>query len=223
MSKLERFSAVLIAVATFATPAMAREPKSWHDKNGAQIEASSVVRVGKRNCIRAPDVGAFASAPYKQPPCVAGIHPGTDTSPFGATTQLFEAPRGSGVGSVSACPSVAVRRTSMRRAGVTFLASPPDLVATLTATSAPFPRSGRKDTLAVDDIQTRTIRGAFNRCLLAAPNRHAAVVAGCPFLGVKPTSGSRVAVSESDPQRKPTLVQRELAEIVATDRNFTLW
>jgi len=69
MSKLERFSATLIAVAMFATPAMAREPKSWHDKNGAQVDASSVVRVGKRHCIRAPDVGAFASAPYKKPPC----------------------------------------------------------------------------------------------------------------------------------------------------------
>jgi len=71
MSKLERFSAALIAVAMFATPAMARQhhPKSWHDKNGANIQASQIVRVGGRNCIRAPDVGAFASAPYAQPPC----------------------------------------------------------------------------------------------------------------------------------------------------------
>ena len=71
MSKLERFSAALIAVAMFATPAMARQhhPKSWHDKNGANIQASQVVNVGGKHCIRAPDVGAFASAPYAQPPC----------------------------------------------------------------------------------------------------------------------------------------------------------
>jgi hypothetical protein len=71
MSKLERFSAALIAVAMFATPAMARQhhPKSWHDKNGASVDASHVVYTGGRHCIRAPDVGAFASAPYAQPPC----------------------------------------------------------------------------------------------------------------------------------------------------------
>jgi hypothetical protein len=68
MSKLERFSAGLIAVAMFATPAVARQ-KSWHDKNGAYIEASQVVHVGGRHCIRAPDVGAYASAPYTKPPC----------------------------------------------------------------------------------------------------------------------------------------------------------
>jgi hypothetical protein len=71
MSKLERFSAALIAVAMFATPAMARQhhPKSWHDKTGANIEASQVVHTGGRHCIRAPDVGQFASAPYTKPPC----------------------------------------------------------------------------------------------------------------------------------------------------------
>ena len=71
MSKLERFSAALIAVAMFATPAMAREhhPKSWHDKTGAVVEASQVVHMGGRHCIRAPDVGAFASVPYTKPPC----------------------------------------------------------------------------------------------------------------------------------------------------------
>jgi hypothetical protein len=71
MSKLEFFSAGLIVAAMFATPAMAREhhPKSWHDSNGAYVEPSRVVRVGGRHCIRAPDVGAFASAPYAKPPC----------------------------------------------------------------------------------------------------------------------------------------------------------
>jgi hypothetical protein len=69
MSKLERFSVALIAVAMFATPAMAREHKSWHDKNGAHVKASNVVHIGGQHCIRAPDVGAFASDPYTKPPC----------------------------------------------------------------------------------------------------------------------------------------------------------
>jgi hypothetical protein len=71
MSKLERFSAVLIAVAIFATPAMARKhSKTWHDKNGAYVHASRVFHTNDgRHCIRAPDVGSFASAPFAQPPC----------------------------------------------------------------------------------------------------------------------------------------------------------
>ncbi|OSJ26545.1 hypothetical protein BSZ19_35340 [Bradyrhizobium japonicum] len=71
MSKLVRSSAGLIATAMFAAPAMAREHhfKSWHDRDGAYVEASRVVQIGGRHCIRAPDVGAFASDPYTKPPC----------------------------------------------------------------------------------------------------------------------------------------------------------
>ena len=71
MSKLVRFLAGLIATAMFAAPAMAREPhaKSWHDRNGAYVDASRVVHFGRRHCIRAPDVGAFSSDPYTKPPC----------------------------------------------------------------------------------------------------------------------------------------------------------
>jgi hypothetical protein len=71
MSKLEGFSAALIGLALVATPAMAREhhAKAWHDKNGAYVEASHVMHVGGHHCIRAPDVGAFASDPYTKPPC----------------------------------------------------------------------------------------------------------------------------------------------------------
>ena len=64
MSTLERFSVALIAVAMFATPAMARKHKSWHDKNGAAVHPSRVV-----HCIRAPDVGQFAGGPFNKPPC----------------------------------------------------------------------------------------------------------------------------------------------------------
>jgi hypothetical protein len=58
MSKL--VSIGLIAAAMFATPAMA----GWYDRNGAVVDPSGVV-----HCIRAPDEGAFATAPYKRPPC----------------------------------------------------------------------------------------------------------------------------------------------------------
>jgi hypothetical protein len=60
MSKLGRFSAALIAVAMFVTPAMA----AWRDSNGAVIHPSRVV-----HCIRAPDVGQFAGGAWNRPPC----------------------------------------------------------------------------------------------------------------------------------------------------------
>ena len=50
----------LIAVAMFATPAMA----DWVDKNGAVVHESRVV-----HCIRAPDAGQYAGGSYQQPPC----------------------------------------------------------------------------------------------------------------------------------------------------------
>jgi len=68
----------------------------------------------------------------------------------------------------------------MRRAGVTFLASPPNLAATMTATSAPFPRSGRKGTLAVHDVQTRTM-----------PREHSIDVCLCEVFGCRPMMVAR--------------------------------
>jgi len=60
-AQMSKFVSVgLIAAAMFATPAMA----DWVDKNGVVIHESRVV-----HCIRAPDVGQYASAPYNQPPC----------------------------------------------------------------------------------------------------------------------------------------------------------
>lgn len=50
----------LIAAAMFANPAVA----AWYDQNGAAVRASNVV-----HCIRAPDVGSFAGAPFNKPPC----------------------------------------------------------------------------------------------------------------------------------------------------------
>jgi hypothetical protein len=63
--------AVLIAAAMLATPAVAREhhQKSWHDANGSYVAPSSVIYANGRHCIMAQDVGAYASQPYKSPPC----------------------------------------------------------------------------------------------------------------------------------------------------------
>jgi hypothetical protein len=62
MSKL--VSAALIAVAMFATPAMA----AWYDKNGAVVDPSRVV-----HCIRAPDEGQFAGGSWNKPPCEPAV------------------------------------------------------------------------------------------------------------------------------------------------------
>jgi hypothetical protein len=43
--------------------------KSWHNAKGEYIEASRVIHIKGQHCIRAPDVGAYASQPYTRPPC----------------------------------------------------------------------------------------------------------------------------------------------------------
>ena len=71
MIKLELMSVGLVAAALLATPATAREhhQKSWHNAKGEYIDASHVVHISGHHCIRAPDVGAYASQPYTRPPC----------------------------------------------------------------------------------------------------------------------------------------------------------
>jgi hypothetical protein len=59
----------LLAAVAFATPAMA----DWYDRNGAVVDPSGVI-----HCIRAPDKGAFATAPYKRPPCAEATLYGTN-------------------------------------------------------------------------------------------------------------------------------------------------
>ncbi|KRR22598.1 hypothetical protein [Bradyrhizobium retamae] len=71
MTKLKLLSAGLVVAAMIASPAMARE--SYNSTRGSNVDAyASVQRVpvtSKRNCVRAPDVGAFATAPWRRPPC----------------------------------------------------------------------------------------------------------------------------------------------------------
>jgi hypothetical protein len=68
MNKIHALSAGLIAAAIFAAPAVARE-KAWYSADGTRVDPSHVHYVKGRHCIRAPDVGAYATAPYKRPPC----------------------------------------------------------------------------------------------------------------------------------------------------------
>jgi hypothetical protein len=59
MTKVTILSAVLIAAAAFTTQAMAA------GSNVAARQAAASVK----DCVRAPNVGAYASDPYTVPPC----------------------------------------------------------------------------------------------------------------------------------------------------------
>jgi hypothetical protein len=66
MTRLKILSAGLIAAAMLATPAMAREHR--HVAKGYDVSAPRDT-VDVRDCVRAPNVGAYASDPYTRPPC----------------------------------------------------------------------------------------------------------------------------------------------------------
>ena len=72
MTKVKILSAALIAAAMLATPAMARESQasSRHLAMDANASAAPGARsADERGCHSAPAVGAFATAPWVQPPC----------------------------------------------------------------------------------------------------------------------------------------------------------
>ena len=66
ISKL--LSACLVVAAMFASSAMARE-------SGAKVQLTAYAAghrppaAYKRHCVRAPDKGAYATAPWRKPPC----------------------------------------------------------------------------------------------------------------------------------------------------------
>ena len=66
MTRFKVLSAGLIAAAMLTTPVMAREYQ--HVAKGSDVSAPRG-SLYERDCARAPDVGAFASAPYNRPPC----------------------------------------------------------------------------------------------------------------------------------------------------------
>jgi hypothetical protein len=64
------FAFALLTAATLATPALTRE--SHVDRRAMDFYASVTPDTGsytERACVRAPDVGAFASDPWTAPPC----------------------------------------------------------------------------------------------------------------------------------------------------------
>jgi hypothetical protein len=72
MTKLKLLSATLIAAATLATPAMARESGVASPRPAEQASAttSGARYTDGRFCVPAPAVGAFATQPWDNaPPC----------------------------------------------------------------------------------------------------------------------------------------------------------
>jgi hypothetical protein len=74
MTKISLLSVTLIAATAFAAPAIAQENNTVarHTQTYADDNAPPVQRFANRDdhCVRAPDVGAFASDPYPVPPCL---------------------------------------------------------------------------------------------------------------------------------------------------------
>jgi hypothetical protein len=66
MTRFKVLSAALIAAAMLTTPVMAREYR--HVAKRSDVRAPRGPLYG-RDCVRAPDVGAFASDPWTRPPC----------------------------------------------------------------------------------------------------------------------------------------------------------
>ena len=66
MTRFKVLSAGLIAAAMLTTPVMAREYR--HVAKRSDVSAPRAA-LDRRDCVRAPDVGAFASDPWTRPPC----------------------------------------------------------------------------------------------------------------------------------------------------------
>ena len=72
MTMLKLLSAGLITAAMLATPAIAREGKARRATADAYAAVPATSSGHKRGCVRAPDTGAFATAPWRKPPCEPG-------------------------------------------------------------------------------------------------------------------------------------------------------
>ena len=67
MTKLTFVAAALVAAAAYTNEASAaRSHVASRHTQAAAVNSTDV------NCVRAPNVGAFASAPYSSPPCMPG-------------------------------------------------------------------------------------------------------------------------------------------------------
>lgn len=63
MTKVTLLSAALMTAALFTTQAMAA------GRHVAARHRMTTASAGVKDCVRAPDVGAYASDPYTVPPC----------------------------------------------------------------------------------------------------------------------------------------------------------
>ena len=66
MTRFKILSAGLIAAAVLTAPAMAREYRHAIKETHASVSQNAT---DGRDCVRAPDVGAYASDQYTVPPC----------------------------------------------------------------------------------------------------------------------------------------------------------
>jgi hypothetical protein len=66
MSKVTFVSALLIAAAVFTTQAMAARSSDAAARRAMNKSQTTT------DCVRAPNVGAYAGAPYTEPPCMPG-------------------------------------------------------------------------------------------------------------------------------------------------------
>jgi hypothetical protein len=67
MTKLTFVAAALVAAAAYATEASAARSNVAPRHAQAKMTTHAV-----GDCVRAPNVGAFATAPYTSPPCMPG-------------------------------------------------------------------------------------------------------------------------------------------------------
>jgi hypothetical protein len=69
MHKVKLLSAVLLTAATFATPVLAATASRHVVTDADGRVMSTMHRDQGDSCVRAPRVGAFATAPWTVPPC----------------------------------------------------------------------------------------------------------------------------------------------------------
>lgn len=68
MTKLTLVTAALIAAAAFSTEASAAS----HNAAFRHAEVATTTINKSTDCVRAPNVGSFATAPFTRPPCLPG-------------------------------------------------------------------------------------------------------------------------------------------------------
>jgi hypothetical protein len=69
MTTLKLLSAGFVVAAMIASPVMAHEGNAKLTNVDAYASAQRVPVTSMRDCARAPDVGAYATAPWRRPPC----------------------------------------------------------------------------------------------------------------------------------------------------------